>query len=311
VRGWGLISTAVMAAALGASSAWADEPLFGYVYTTDVLPKGQREIEQWATLREGRSQGDFHVLQTRTEISYGLTDDLQVSGYMHFAWADAFHNTPEGETAPPEIFADYSVEPDKRLDRGRFEGVSGELLWRLASPYTAPIGVALYVEPLIGPRTRELESRLILQKNFHDDRVVIAGNITVGQEWRRLLADPAADPASVEARDHWDRETDVNFGLGASWRFRPNWSVGMEFLNEREWAGLDPFADSKRTNVAYYLGPNIHYGGRRFFATATFLAQLGAASDYANPPPGFIVNGVTNADDFEKYRLRVKVGTYF
>jgi hypothetical protein len=306
---WALAASVLALGAAGAASA--DEPLFGYVYTTDVLPKGQKEIEQWATLREGRSQGDFHVLQTRTEVSYGVTDKFQLSAYLNLAYADAFHNTPDGETAPPEIFADYSVDPDKRFKRGRFEGVSLEGIYRLTSPYTAPVGVALYVEPTIGPRKRELESRLIVQKNFHDDRVVVAGNLTVTQELRYLQADPAADPASEESRDHWDKETDVNIGVAASYRFRPNWSVGMEFLNEREWAGLDPFKAAKRTNVAYYFGPNIHYGGEHFFATGTFLVQLHGAKDYANPAPGFIVDGLSNADDFEKYRLRVKVGYYF
>lgn len=314
VLGQGLrrISMAALAAAvLATGAAKADEPLFGYVYTTDVLPKGKAEVEQWATLREGRSEGDFHVLQARTEFSYGLTDNLQASAYLNYDWADVFHNTPERETAPPEVYADYSVAPDKRLNRGRFEGISGELIWRLASPYTKPVGVAVYIEPTLGPRTREMEYRLLLQKNFHDDRVVLAGNVTWGQEWRRLLPDPEADPGSEEAHTHWDKETDINFGVGASWRFRENWSVGLEALNEREWAGLNPFDPGKRTNMAYYLGPNIHYGGRRFFATATFLAQLGMAKDYANPAPGFIVDGITNADDFEKYRLRVKVGTFF
>ena len=312
MRGVRLVAMAVVtAAALGAQAARADEPLFGYVYTTDVLPKGKAEVEQWATLREGRSQGDFHVLQARTEVSYGLTDNLQLSGYLNVDYANVFHNTPEGETAPPEIFADYSVRPDKRMNRGRFEGISGELIWRLASPYTSPVGVALYFEPTIGPRTRELEGRLILQKNFHDDRVVVSGNVLLGYEWRRLLPDPEADAGTEEARTHWDKETDVAFSLGASWRFRENWSVGMEVLNEREWAGLDPFDPGKRTNVAYYIGPNVHFGGQKFFATATFLTQLGLAKDYANPAPGFIVDGVTNADDFEKYRLRVKVGTFF
>jgi hypothetical protein len=309
--GWRSIAAFAVAASLSAGAAWADEPLFGYIYTTDVLPKGKAEIEQWATLREGRSQGDFHVLQARTEVSYGLTDNLQLSGYLHAAYADVFHNAPGGETSPPEVFADYSVDPDKRMKRGRFEGVSGELIWRVASPYTSPVGVALYIEPLIGPRTRELESRLIVQKNFYDDRLVIAGNVTLGYEWRKLQGDPEADPTSEEARVHWDKETDVNFSVAASYRFRPNWSVGLEALNEREWGGLDPFNDGNRTNVAYYVGPNIHYGGRKFFATATFLAQLGAAKDYANPAPGFIVDGITNADDFEKYRLRVKVGRFF
>jgi hypothetical protein len=315
VRGavWTSAAAAAIVAGLGlgAGEARADEPLFGFINTTDLLPKGQKEVEQWATLREGRSEGQFHVVQARTEFSYGLTDDVQVSAYLNYDWADAWHNVPSGETAPPEVYADYSVEPDKRLNRGRFEGVSGEVIWRLMSPYTKPVGVALYVEPTLGPRTREMEYRLLLQKNFHDDRVVVAGNVTWGQEWRRLLPDPEADPRSEEARTHWDKETDINFGVGASWRFRENWSVGFEALNEREWAGLNPFDPGKRTNVAYYVGPNIHYGARNFFATATFLAQLGAAKDYANPPPGFIVDGITNADDFEKYRLRVKIGTFF
>lgn len=110
MRGWGLISTVVMAvAALGAGAARADEPLFGYIYTTDVLPQGKAEVEQWATLREGRSEGQFHVLQARTEVSYGLTNDLQVSGYLNYDWADVWHNIPSHETAPPEVYADYSV----------------------------------------------------------------------------------------------------------------------------------------------------------------------------------------------------------
>jgi hypothetical protein len=237
--------------------------------------------------------------------------DEPLFGYLNLAYADALHNTPSGDTAPPEIFADYSTGADKRFSRGRLEGVSVEGLYRLTSPYTAPVGIALYVEPTIGPRTRELESRLIVQKNFHDDRVVVVANLTVGQEWRKLQGDPTADPASEEFNTHWDKETDVNFGLAGSYRFRPNWSVGLEALNEREYAGLNPFDQSRRTNLAWYLGPNIHYGGKHMFGTVTFLTQIPGARDYANPAPGFVVNGIGNADDFEKYRLRVKVGYYF
>src|ERR1700712_2035523 len=83
--------------------ALADEPLFGYIYTTDTLPKGQKEIEQWATLREGRSNGDFHLLQTRTEVSYGVTSNLQISGYVNTAYANVKNNGPDGTTLPPEV----------------------------------------------------------------------------------------------------------------------------------------------------------------------------------------------------------------
>lgn len=164
--------------------------------------------------------------------------------------ADVFNNTPSGETAPPEIFTDYSVGPDKRIKRGRLEGVSVEGFYRLTSPYTAPVGIALYVEPTIGPRTRELESRVIVQKNFYDDCFVVAGNTTGGEQWRRLQGDLEADPASEESGEHRDEETDVNLGIAASYRCRANWSAGLKFLNERECAGLNPFDAGRRTNVA-------------------------------------------------------------
>jgi hypothetical protein len=287
--------------ALTAVPAQADEPLFGFVNTTDLLPKGQKEVEQWVTLREGRSQGDFHLLQTRTEVSYGARDDLQISGYLNLAYADVFHNAPSGETAPPEVFADYAVDPSRRFSKLRFESVSAELIYRFASPYTAPVGAALYLEPSIGPRTRELEARLILQKNFMQDRLVFAANATLSYEWRKLHADPAAPPGSDEARDHWDKETDVNFGFAGSYRFAPSWSFGGEIENEHEWQGLNPFSGADRTNEAWYLGPTLHYGGRHFFATFTTLFQMPWAHDYANRgADSFVVNGISNADDFEK-----------
>ncbi len=295
-----------------ASPALADEPLFGFVYTTDLLPKGQREVEQWATLREGRSEGYFHVVQARTEFSYGMTDRFQLSGYLNLSWADVYHNIPSGETAPPEIFADYYADPNKPFNHFRLESFSGEALYRISSPYTSPLGVAVYMEPSLGPRTMELENRLILQKNFLDDKLVFAFNTTVGFEMRELHGDPEAEPTSADFVDHWDHETDVNFGIAGSYRFARNWSVGLEFQNEREWAGFDPFASSQRTNVAYYTGPTLHYANQHFFFTGTVLFQLPWAQDLADDAAdSFVVNGITNADDFENLRVRLKFGYFF
>jgi hypothetical protein len=39
----------------------ADEPLFGYVYTTDLLPKNKFELAQWVTWGHGNSVGQFDV----------------------------------------------------------------------------------------------------------------------------------------------------------------------------------------------------------------------------------------------------------
>lgn len=304
----------IAAAALAIPAAvHADEPLFGFVYTTDLLPKGRSEAEQWITLREGRANGDFHLVQTRTELSHGVTNNLQLSGYLDFAYANVKHNGPDGTTIPPEVFADYEADPDKRFTKTRLQDVSVEAIYRFSSPYKSPIGAALYFEPSIGPRTRELETKLILQKNFIDDRLVFAFNATLAYEWRKLHADPEADPNSIEARDHWDKETDVNFGLAGSYRFAPKWSAGAEVQNEREWAGLNPFDADKRINQAWYAGPTIHYGGQKFFATFTTLFQLPLGHDYAEKDNAIdaVIHGLNNADDFESYRFRLKLGYFF
>lgn len=292
--------------------ASADEPLFGFIYTTDLLPQGKWEAEQWVTLRQGRSQGNFSLLQTRTELSYGATSWLQFSGYLNFAYANTLHNSPSGDTSPPEVFADFNFDPAKRFSVLRFESFSVEAIARVLSPYTDGIGLAFYVEPSFGPRTIELENRLILQKNFFDDRLVIAFNATLGYEWRAFPGDTTLNPWDAGYNAFFDRETDINFGLAASYRFAPNWSAGVEFQNEREYAGTVPFTASSPTNVAYYLGPTLHYGGKRFFATLTALFQLPIAQDWANKgADSFVVNGISNADDFENFRIRLKVGYYF
>ncbi|TWB23726.1 hypothetical protein FBZ89_102483 [Nitrospirillum amazonense] len=295
-----------------APRATAGEPLFGYIYTTDLLPAGKVEAEQWLTGRLGKAGGDFSLWQGRTEVEYGLTDNLQIAAYANYAWTHARQDGVDGNTAVPETFAEYTPASDTASFHGtKYEGTSVELIWRLLSPYTDPIGLALYVEPLVGPKTRELESRLIVQKNFLDDQLVVAANVTVEQELRRLNGDPDADPLSNDASEHWDHETDVNFGLAASYRFAPNWYAGVEFQNEREFSNFHFWTSGSATNVAYYAGPTIHYGGERFFVNLTYLEQLPFAQDLANPSPGFVKSGRTYADDFEKRRLRLKVGVTF
>ena len=92
-----------------------------------------------------------------------------------------------------------SQAPDDHLNESKYVGVSLEGIYRVLSPYIHPIGLALYLEPTVGPGLRELESRLILQKNFLDDTLVIAVNLTVAQELRQLAGDPDAEAAKRRA----------------------------------------------------------------------------------------------------------------
>jgi hypothetical protein len=50
IFGKGLRIVVLPALALtGIPTARADEPVFGFIYMTDLLPKGQKDIEQWLT----------------------------------------------------------------------------------------------------------------------------------------------------------------------------------------------------------------------------------------------------------------------
>jgi hypothetical protein len=282
-------------------AALADEPLFGFAYTTDLLPQGGKEIEQWLSWRHQKNSGSYDQLEHRTEFSYGITDRLQASLYLNYNWTQAFHNGPFGATTPPEQFADFQVGPDDHFNKTRFSSVSGELIYRILSPYTDPIGLAVYAEPSIGPNFREVETRVILQKNFFDDLLVLAFNFTYAPEFRYLLNDAGTAYG-------WQEETDVNFTFGASYRFIENWSAGFEITNEHEY---NSFWFNHESNSGYYLGPTIHYGGERFFVTATALWQMPWATSHTDTVPGALVGGYIGDNDFERFRLRIKAGFTF
>jgi Family of unknown function (DUF6662) len=293
-----LLTTLLMTAPVpGGSEALADEPLFGFLYTTDTLPQGQKEVEQWMTWRHGKAHGYYDQLENRTEFSYGVTDAFQLSGYLNYNWTRAYHNAVDGTTTLPEQFSDYNVSPNDHFSGGRFIGVSLEGIYRVLSPYEDPIGLAFYLEPTVGTNFDEIEGRTIFQKDFLDDRLVTDLNLTWAPEFR-----PPVRPVG-------DVETDINWGVGASYRFVPRWYFGWEFQNEREMNGLSFFNRSSWTNDAYYTGPVIHYGGEHFFATLSVWNQLPFAYDYANA--GVLYHGRDYDIDFEQFRSRLKVGWYF
>ena len=70
--------------ALGAASgAFAGEDLFGFVYTLDIQPKGSWEFEQRLDHSKDQAVGSYNLSLSRTELEYGLTNNLQLAGYVN------------------------------------------------------------------------------------------------------------------------------------------------------------------------------------------------------------------------------------
>jgi hypothetical protein len=291
----------VALSAIMTSAAFAEESIFAFSYTTDLLPQGGKEIEQWLTWRHQKNYGSYDQLEHRTEFEYGVTDKLQVALYLNYNWTNAFHNGPFGATTPPEQFADFNPGPDDVFRKTRFVSVAGEAIYRIWSPYTDPIGIAVYAEPQVGENFRELETKLILQKNFFDDLLTLTFNFTYAPEFRYVLNNDGFSRS-------WQEETDINFTFGASYRFIENWAAGFEFTNEHEY---NSFWFNHESNSGYYLGPTIHYGAERWFITATALWQLPLASTHIDTVPGALIGGYIGDNDFERFRLRIKAGFTF
>jgi hypothetical protein len=280
------------------AEAIADEPIFGYTYTTDLLPKNQFELEQWSTTRFNKATGNFWWQENRSEFSYGVSDRFQLSLYADYSATSAFHNGPFGATTPSEAFSFDSPAPNDRYHNVAYIATDIEAIYRLVSPYTHFVGFGVYTEERAGRDFFETENRLILQKNFRDDRLVLGMNFTYAPEYRNDRPGPLVL-----------NETDMNLDYGVSYRFRRNWSVGLELLNEREYDSYTFWRHE--INDGYFFGPNVHYAGQHFFATATVLEQMPWATTHSATNPGTIIGGRDYDNDFERDRVRIKVGWTF
>src|SRR5438477_5546827 len=197
-------------AGLAATPAQADEQYFGYTYGAEVLGKGRTEAELWATDRRGKSSGHYDAQHYRLELEHGFTNRLSVAGYANFV----SHHIRDG------------IE---RTDRDlAFQGLSAEFKYNVLSPYKNGFGLTLYAEPgwsrihsVEGEKGTEyeLELKAILQKNFLDDRLIWAANVTFEPEWEKEKAEVSPGVTDTE----WEKELKLEVSSGLSYRIAPGW----------------------------------------------------------------------------------------
>ena len=274
-------------AGLAATPAQADEQYFGYTYSAELLGKGETEAEFWATDRRGKAEGHFDAQDYKLELEHGVTNRFSVAGYANFA---SHHIRNSGE----------------RVDRDfALRGLSAEFKYQVLSPYKDGFGLTLYAEPAWSRIHRggekgtelELELKALLQKNFLDDRLIWAANLTFEPEWER---EKHIDPVTGGTKVEWEKELKLEASTGLSYRVASGWYAGVEGSYSSvypDWTnGLH------RETYAVFAGPAIHYGGKKWWATLSYQPQL-----FGSPSPG----GGLALDEYEKRELRLKIGYNF
>jgi hypothetical protein len=285
------------------ATSQAGEGLFSRTYTNDTEPAGHFELEQTIRGRFERAFGTYNAYDSLTEIEYGITNDLQLglyfnSGLMHAKGAPD-DDDPNGATgfSRNKVFV---------------QGVAAEFIYRVLNPVKDFIGLNLYVEPefnftdlhngLKYDGTYGFEYKILFQKNFLDDRLIFAYNITLEQEYIRFAQGTFA---GGEKTQHYHGELDVNNDFGVSYRVAPNWYAGWEVHNHNEYGDFTSFEHD-----VWWTGPAVHYAGKKFWATLGALYQIGGH------PNGIDENGTFIGNDrflrsHEQWEVTFKIGIPF
>jgi hypothetical protein len=262
----------VLAAMVTSMAAHADDQPFLTVYTTDIDTQYEKEIEQSLHWNTQKPHQAFNGWLSRTEFEYGMTDDFQLSAYLNYELERSHSHLTGG--------------PDQTWHA---TSVSGEAIYRFLNPYFDPIGLAVYFEPTFGDNTRELEAKLLLQKNFFNDNLRLAANINFEDRWERNAGT-------------WEKGSAIEFFAGAAHNITPDFSVGAEFNNENDYTGL--FGSHHLATDAYYLGPTVEYIVAPFIVRFGVQFQMPWSSDHTGEA-GAVTHGFLA--DAERTRLGLKI----
>jgi hypothetical protein len=242
----------------------AGEGAFGWIYTLDLQPKGTLEFEQRLQRNHRQASGKYDVLLARSELEYGLTDNLQIAGYVNSYSASIDQNYTNTEICgtSPTCTSGFPIPSSHGrsapFNQKGIDGYSLEAIYRLTNPVIEPLGIGFYIEPTVGKLKNELETRLLLQSNFLDDRLIVASNIVFANEQLKFLGQGNVPESML----------DVLFGF--SYRFAPKWFAGMEARWHNDFAR---FNLKNQTQRQLFFGPNLHFAEKDWWFSAAWRYQ--------------------------------------
>ena len=263
--------------------AHADENVFAYSYGSETLPKGGTEAYLWATDRRGKDRGSYNAQDYKFELEHGFSDRFQASAYVNFI---SHHIS--------------GLEPElENQDRNfAWNGMQASFKYAFTSPYKDGIGVALYVEPGFarygkksGERANQvsLETKLLLQKNFMNDKLIWVGNVTAEQEFEH------------KGGGDWESELEFELSSGLAYNVAPGLHLGAE---GRYTAAYENFPNEfHRSDYAIFFGPTVHYATRKWWATLSYQSQISGGPK--------VRSNSLNLADYEKREIRLKLGYNF
>lgn len=281
-----------------ANVATAGEHLLGYIKSAEPLPKGAHEFYTIATNRRDKGTGHYNAWDYTAEYEYGVTNRFTVSGALKAMSLDT-----------SGLVIDGYLPGAKEFDF-RYSGLEVEAMYNILSPAKDNFGLSTAfglsydrIDRHSGQRKDTLsgELELLLQKYFLEGQLVWLGN--VGLESTYADRAPIDNlPEGFEWPTDPEVELEVKFGTGAAYRFAEGWYVGAEALYETEFE-----TEVGQERWSWFAGPSLHYGGKRWWVTLTYLRQLAGGGEMYPDQPDTDLHLIEKT----KSELRIKVAFNF
>ena len=233
-----------IAAFLVAIGAVAQDRVFTYTYQSNVLNKGQKELEVWTTLGTGR-QDFYRGLNHSLEFEVGLGGKLQTAFYLNYGYSKGITTSNGIDVLTSDN--SYSFANEWKL--------------KLSDPVADKLGSAVYFEYALAPDETELEGKLILDKQT--GRFIHALNL-VGELGFEKEFNPEGNKLAAET----EKEFKMEWNYGFSYKINDRWFAGVEVMNE------NVFAEGKLEKSILTAGPGVAYSGQGFWMNFTLMPQL-------------------------------------
>lgn len=264
------------------------ENLFGFTDGSDTGEAGSTSLELDMTGRFTKRAGSYAGVAQKFDFGFGVTDDLSIS----LGVLGDYHRVRD--------------VPDLENLGGRyvFNGVGGEVRYRILNREAAPFGVTLHVEPSIarvdeesGERGRRItsETKLILDRELVPQRLFGAVNLLY--EVDRFRGRGAAET---------ERSSNLGTSIAIAYQIGPSFFIGGEgrYLRAYEGYGLDRYQGD-----AFFLGPTLFLQPvSNVFISAAYQAQVVGRERRGGQQIG---RSDLNLRDFERHRMLLKVGIEF
>lgn len=251
-----MLATTVAATSLLSIESRADENLFGWAKGSETLPKGHIDLYQFTTLRTGKADedGSYNAYDFETEIEYGLCDQFQLGFSVAQNYFSGSMLDDDGDDLTKTSY--------------RFGGLAASGKYRFKSPFIDGYGLALntqtgfnWHDETAGIKENHLyiAPTLIFQKNFLDNTLITVASAGFDMGWGKKPAEEYSKELGLESR------------MGISYRFAPNWFVGLEGRIRSEYPD---FKIQDNEHYVVFVGPNLHYGTEKFWATLAWAYQV-------------------------------------